>query len=278
MNDKILFIKNQHQRVNQLYDGLPYFVHLKEVVRFAKKYIRLIPEEFRDIVILASWGHDLIEDTGLSYNDVKKELGQEVADIIFILSNEKGKDRKERANDKYYEGIQNNELANYIKICDRLANMFHSKVYGNKQYRMYIKELPHFKSKIYNGMYDEMWDELENIDNLKIDNIFYPNIDKFDKLSVYRIHLPEHIPAALYKELYSKGVIPKKDLQKNRYYLGKCRNASVALWNGYEFVYMRTKFGHVSIDNINHLEDDNGYDLFIPIEQVQPTEEQRVKY
>lgn len=278
MNDKILFIKKQHQRVNQLYDGLPYFVHLNEVVKFAKKYIYLIPEQHRNTVILASWAHDLIEDTGLTYNDVKKELGKDVADIVYILSNEKGKNRKERANDKYYQHIRENELANYVKICDRLANMYHSKIYGGDMFDVYMKELSHFKNSIYNGMYDEMWFEFENINNLNTPDIVYPNIDKFDKLSVYRIKLPQHIPASLYKELYSKGVIPKKNLQKNRYYLGKCRNSNVALWNGFEFIYMRTKFGHVSIDTIKHLEDDNGYDLFIPIEEITPSEEQRIKY
>jgi len=55
----------------------------------------------------ACWGHDLIEDCRVSYNDVKDALGQEAADIIYAVTNEKGKNRKERANDKYYEGIRN---------------------------------------------------------------------------------------------------------------------------------------------------------------------------
>ena len=278
MESKIRWIFEQHKRVNQLYDGLPYSVHLIEVIKFVNKYIHLIPESYRYIVILAAWGHDLIEDTGLTFNDVKKELGEDVAELIFILSNEKGKNRSERANDKYYEGIRNNPLANFIKICDRLANMNYSYIYGGTMINKYKKELPHFKSSIYNDMYDEMWNELENIENIEKDKDVYFNIDKFDKIKVYHIKLPRYIPASLYKELYSKGIISKNNLQKNRYYQGKCRNTNVALWNGYEFVYMRTKFGHVSIDTINHFEDDNGYDLFIPIEEVIPTEEQRIKY
>lgn len=278
MESKIRWIISQHDRVNQLYDGLPYSVHLIEVVKFIKQFIHLIPEELRDIVILAGWGHDLIEDTGLTFNDVKKELGVDAAELIFLLSNEKGKTRSERANDIYYGGIKNNHLANYIKICDRLGNMSYSYIYGGSMINKYQKELSHFKSSIYNGMYDEMWNLLENINTVEKDKDVYTNIEKFDKITVFKIHLPQLIPASLYKELYSKGVIPKKDLQKHEYYQGKCRNAEVALWNGFKFVYMRTKFDRIYPEDIYHLEDDNGFDLFVPIEQVKPTEEQRVKY
>ena len=41
--------------------------------------------------MLACWGHDLIEDTRVSYNDVKGQLGEEAADIIYALTNEKVK-------------------------------------------------------------------------------------------------------------------------------------------------------------------------------------------
>jgi len=38
--------------------------------------------------MLATWGHDLIEDTRVSYNDVKEHLGQEAADIVYAKENE----------------------------------------------------------------------------------------------------------------------------------------------------------------------------------------------
>jgi (p)ppGpp synthase/HD superfamily hydrolase len=271
---KIFWIINQHIRVNQKYSGLPYHVHLSEVAAYIKKYIHLIPEELRSIVILAGWGHDTEEDTGNSYNDIKKKLGVDVADLIHIFTNEKGKNRSERANDKYYDGIKNNSLANFIKICDRLSNMSHPQLFD-----MYKKELSHFKSMIYNGMYDEMWNELENLQKNEEDfNKFYKEIDKFDRETIYRIHLPQPIPYSLYKELFKKGIVPKHKLIKGKYYFGKCRQSQVALWNGYVFVYMRTKFGSIYPEDINHLEDDNGYDLFIPLEIVIPTELQTIKY
>jgi hypothetical protein len=88
--------------------------------------------------LVASWGHDLIEDCRVSYNDIKNRLGQEAADIIYAVSNEKGKTRSERANEKYYEGIRNTNGAVFVKLCDRIANVQYSKS------RMYEKENKHF--------------------------------------------------------------------------------------------------------------------------------------
>ena len=60
------------------------------------------------------------------------------------------------------------------------------------------------------------------------------------------------------------AMIAKKDLIVGKQYVGRCRNARVALWDGKVFWYLRTKFGDVFAEKINHPEDDNGYDLFIP--------------
>lgn len=105
----------------------------------------------------------------------------------------------------------------------------------------------------------------------------YPNIIKFDKNTIYQIKLPKPIPSVLYDELYQKGIIPKKELEIGKYYWGKCRNANVALWNGDKFTYMRTKFNWCYPEDINHLENDDGFDLFIPLYVTTPNEIQIIK-
>ncbi len=280
IGEKIIFIIKQHQRIGQMYGDLPYHVHLNEVASFAKKYKHLIPEKDYNEVYIAAWGHDLYEDPGLSYNELKKVLGKFVADIIYAVSNEKGHNREEKANDKYYEGIKENKYALFVKLCDRLANMSFSKRNGNVgHYKMYEKEAINFKNKLYNGMYDEMWEELDNIKFTERDAEYYPKIDKVDEETIWYIHLPNPIPGDLYLELYKKGVIPKKNLIKGKYYFGKCRNGRVAMWNGHEFIYMRQEMNKsYHPEEINHIEDDNGFDLFIPIKEIIPEEHQRIKY
>lgn len=144
-----------------MYDTyLPYEFHLRMVHNVGQQFKHLLSgEEYstgdiianpmmqvstRHACMLACWGHDLIEDTRVSYNDVKDHLGQEAADIIYALTNEKGKNRKERANDKYYEGIRNTKGAVFVKLCDRIANVQYSKMTGSRMFEMYKKENSEF--------------------------------------------------------------------------------------------------------------------------------------
>ena len=102
----------------------------------------------RTACLRATWGHDLIEDCRVSYNDVKNHLGQEAADIIYAVTNEKGKNRSERANNKYYEGIRNTPGAVFVKLCDRIANVQYSKMTKSRMFEMYEKELDSFISRM----------------------------------------------------------------------------------------------------------------------------------
>lgn len=76
------------------------------------------------------------------------------------------------------------------------------------------------------------------------------------------------------KEIYEKviipnlircGAIPKRELVEGETYIGKCGNTDEAIWNGKQFAYMRTKFYYTYEERINHFEDDDGSDLFVPL-------------
>jgi len=144
VHDKMQWCIEQHRNTNHFYDTyLPYEFHLRMVVQACKQFIHLYPNQWSEIEI-ACWGHDLIEDTRVSYNDCKKVLGEYVADIIYAVTNEKGKDRSERANRKYYEGIRNTEGASFVKLCDRIANIQYSKLTGSRMFEMYKAENGYF--------------------------------------------------------------------------------------------------------------------------------------
>lgn len=65
------------------------------------------------------------------------------------------------------------------------------------------------------------------------------------------------------------GAIPKEELEVGATYLGDCRNAHEAVWNGEVFVYKRTKFGYTYDEEINHFQDDDGYDVYTPIKKIE---------
>jgi (p)ppGpp synthase/HD superfamily hydrolase len=163
MDRKIAWCIEQHRNTNHYYDTyLPYEFHLRMVVQAFKDFKHLLSmnlltkeepayhntfvtvDETLTAIENACWGHDLIEDTRVSWNDVKAQLGINAANIIFAVTNEKGKSRKERANDKYYEGIRNTPGAVFVKLCDRIANAQYSKMTKSRMFEMYKKENDHF--------------------------------------------------------------------------------------------------------------------------------------
>lgn len=154
----------QHKATNHFYDDyLPYEFHLRMVVQVFNDFKHLLPkmlltreeniyrnrfetiDETKYAVELACWGHDLIEDTRVSYNDVKNRLGHNATEIIYAVTNEKGRNRKERANENYYRGIRETPGAVFVKLCDRIANVQYSKMTKSRMFEMYQKENEHFE-------------------------------------------------------------------------------------------------------------------------------------
>jgi (p)ppGpp synthase/HD superfamily hydrolase len=152
-----------HREVNHKYDGQPYEVHLKMCSDIGGMFINLIPESEIERVFAAIWLHDTIEDCRKTYNDIKKDFGSIVADIVYACTNEKGKTRKERANDKYYSGINETPYANFVKLCDRLANMTYSINTRSRMAEMYVREMPEFFDRLYCHNLSPMFDYMNSL-------------------------------------------------------------------------------------------------------------------
>ena len=153
-----------HESVNQFYDGdKPYGYHLDMVAKEVYAYGHLVLVGEADLLplFMGAWFHDSIEDARLSYNDVKKialklglteEQAFMASEIVYALTNEKGRNRKERAGKRYYEGIRNTPYAPFVKMCDRMANIRYScGSYNMRNLRMakvYEDEMPYFAQAI----------------------------------------------------------------------------------------------------------------------------------
>ncbi|MDO5771365.1 MAG: hypothetical protein Q4Q28_04405 [Bacteroidales bacterium] len=148
-----------HDSVNQKYDEhLPYGYHLNMVADAAMRWGNSVVTDESDILplIFGAYFHDGIEDARLSYNDVVREASGfmnpdqalTAAEIVYALTNEKGRTRSERASDRYYEGIRSTPFAPFVKLCDRYANTLysHSDLLSNHQrmLRIYSGEWQHF--------------------------------------------------------------------------------------------------------------------------------------
>lgn len=82
-------------------------------------------------------------------------------------------------------------------------------------------------------------------------------------------HLSPGFDSLRYQEALLMGLIPKQDLVDGAVYRGYCRNAEFATWHADEgvFIYTRIKFDSEFEEEIHHPEDDDGHDIFIPIER-----------
>jgi (p)ppGpp synthase/HD superfamily hydrolase len=158
-----------HTETNHKYDGKPYETHLEMVVYYACKYSYMLPDNVLEQVIASAWTHDTIEDCRQTYEDVKNELGIPVAEITYALTNEKGRNRSQRANYHYYKGIVDTPFAGYVKLCDRLANVKYSTEQNSSMIELYRSEHYVFRSKLNCIGFKPMWDELnELLDENKI--------------------------------------------------------------------------------------------------------------
>jgi len=167
-----------HQNVNQVYGkDLPYGFHLDMVADVVREYGHLVCAQETDVVplLFGAFYHDSIEDARLTYNDVMKEAKKYMDDeqalmateIVYALTNEKGRNRSERANEKYYAGIRETPYAPFVKLCDRVANItFSCSGRDADNYRMkeiYKQEVPHFLESINPHSTDPRYDVPSNV-------------------------------------------------------------------------------------------------------------------
>lgn len=145
----------KHQ--SQMYgENLPYEHHLIDVYAVLSRF-NVIDED----LLVAAFLHDTVEDTDTTIEDIKDMFGDNVADIVGRVTNEPGKNRKER-HEKTYPKIQASTDATTLKLADRIANVEFSIANTSKQIGMYKKEHKNFRSLLYKpGVHDAMWRHLD---------------------------------------------------------------------------------------------------------------------
>ena len=83
--------------------------------------------------------------------------------MVYKVTDEKGKTRKERKNDSFYKELKSDELAIFVKLCDLAANMIYGKLTNSKMFERYKAEFPNFKEKLYLEKYDDFFIYIENL-------------------------------------------------------------------------------------------------------------------
>jgi len=138
-----VFSKNLHNSRNLKYGAYPYWVHYWRCLMVAVE-CDVTDTHVLEAILL----HDTLEDCAITYSKLKENFGRKVADIVYDVTNELGKNRKERA-ERTYPKIAQNPDAITVKLCDRIANMEFSRQYKSPIFEKYNDEMPGFQAALY---------------------------------------------------------------------------------------------------------------------------------
>jgi (p)ppGpp synthase/HD superfamily hydrolase len=148
-----------HVHGNQMYGAFPYVKHLDDVVDVLERF------GFSDEYKIGGYFHDTGEDTSLAYTKLVKRWGLDVAEMVYCVTDELGRTRKEKK-EKTLPKTASNPKAIILKLADRIANVEMGGKIG-----MYSKEYEEFKKALYLRGTDAepMWEHLDGL--LKLETV-----------------------------------------------------------------------------------------------------------
>ena len=97
----------------------------------------------------------------------------------------------------------------------------------------------------------------------------FPDLEPEDLAAVreYAVHL---IKSRTHDEFIGRAILPKDRLKHGAFYKGRCRNSTIARWDGSVFWHWREKFGRIYIETIRYPTDaeEPWWDVFDVVEEL----------
>jgi (p)ppGpp synthase/HD superfamily hydrolase len=146
------------KHAGQMYGQQPYAYHLKSAVQELRDHILPLPAlRFydHDVIVCATFLHDVIEDTGTTAIELEALFAPQVVELVQAVTDGPGKNRRERKAHVYEAIRQIGRAALAVKLADRLANSLAAGLAKGESdmLKMYRKEQPHFEDQLrpFNG-------------------------------------------------------------------------------------------------------------------------------
>lgn len=153
-----------YQLRHKSYGNFSYMYHVEEVARYSVYYLEDKAEQLIAEVIALL--HDVEEDGDVTYNDIKLEFGEFVAEAVHRVSDERGRSREARKPDSLYEEMKEMVAAVHVKLADRLSNAKNSRIRKGSMGAKYKREHAGVKEKLYTkGVCERLWRDIENFVN-----------------------------------------------------------------------------------------------------------------
>jgi GTP pyrophosphokinase len=135
------------------------------VLHSIKTAFYLMEKGYSKDIIVAGLLHDLIEDSGASISDIKKEFGSEIAEIVGAVSfNPKIKDGKQKHIDMFKRTVKSGTKATIVKCTDIFDNSFYIKLVDDVKFKKYLVEKIKDFLKISEPLIknEPVWNDLNN--------------------------------------------------------------------------------------------------------------------
>lgn len=136
---------------DQLYGDRPYVEHLEAVVSVLTDF------GYGGDYLCAGWLHDVVEDTVTTLDDIERNFGSKVAQLVDAVSG--GGDRGGHIT-SIYRKIAVHPVAAIVKLADRIANIEACES-GDKHARRYAREHESFAAVIRPHVLQAMWKRYE---------------------------------------------------------------------------------------------------------------------
>lgn len=142
----------------QMYGDRPFIEHPTHVAALAA--ISNLPTAVR----AAAWLHDVLEDSKvITESMLRAAFPPEVVDLVVAVTNEPGKNRRER-HERTHPKTRANSLAVALKLCDRISNLFDARKHKPGFVKMYRKEYGDFCQALRReGEWESLWRALDNL-------------------------------------------------------------------------------------------------------------------
>ncbi len=124
---------------DQMYGAQPYVYHLSEVVSTVIEFTGTEDP----VLVSAAWMHDILEDTTVEEDWLRKNFCKRVVDIVVGCTGV-GPSRSKKQ-ELIFKAMMGDYSTAVVKSADRLANIKHSFFTNNEdKLKMYQKEHEHF--------------------------------------------------------------------------------------------------------------------------------------
>jgi GTP diphosphokinase / guanosine-3',5'-bis(diphosphate) 3'-diphosphatase len=100
-------------------NGEPYFNHLLEVAE-------LIAASSHDLdveLVMAAFLHDTVEDTGVTLPELEEQFGQDVADLVAEVTDDKSLPKEMRKQLQVQNAHKKTARAQTLKLADKISNL-----------------------------------------------------------------------------------------------------------------------------------------------------------